>query len=206
MPAHAPIPAGSRHARRLVLPLTVLAAGILAAGPVRALKVMNYNLLNYPAATGAAREDEFRTILTAIHPDILMSQEVTGNTSAGATQFLTNVLNTAFPGEYAVATFIDGDDTNNALFYRTAAFDFVSADTIATPLREIHHWVMRPDGYAATAAQIHFYSAHLKAGSTGADETQRADETLRWRNRPARTSSAAAISTSRAAARRRTRT
>ncbi|HEX7878265.1 MAG TPA: choice-of-anchor D domain-containing protein [Candidatus Eisenbacteria bacterium] len=183
MPAHAPIPAASRCVRRLVFPLALLTAGLMAAQPARALKVMNYNLLNYPSATGAAREDEFRTILTAVHPDIMMCQEVTGSTSAGATQYLNNVLNTAFPGEYALAQFIDGDDTNNALFYRTAAFDFVSADTIATPLREIHHWVMQPDGYAASAAQIHFYAAHLKAGSTGADQTQRADECQRWRNR-----------------------
>jgi len=183
MPACAPIPAGRRRNRQPVLPLIVLLAGMLAAGPARALKVMNYNLLNYPAATGSAREDEFRTIFTANHPDIVMCQEVTGTTSAGQTQFLNNVLNTAFPGEYAAATWIHGDDTNNALFYRTAAFDFISADTIGTPLREIHHFVMRPDGYADTAAEIHFYSAHLKASATQADKDQREDECKRWRNR-----------------------
>ena len=183
MRPHAPVTAGRARLLPRSVSFALVLAGLVAAAPAMALKIMNYNLLNFPSASGAAREDEFRTIITATHPDILMSQELTGSTSAGLTQFLNNVLNTAWPGEYAFATFIDGDDTNNALFYRTAAFDFVSADTIATPLREIHHWVMRPDGYAAVAAQIHVYSAHLKAGSTGDDQTQRADEAQRWRNR-----------------------
>jgi endonuclease/exonuclease/phosphatase family metal-dependent hydrolase len=151
--------------------------------PADARKIVCWNILNYPSASGAAREDDYRTVITALHPDVIYTQEMTGTTSTGMNQFLNNVLNTAFPGEYAAGTWINGDDTDNAIFYRTAVFDFVSADTIDTNLRAIHHFVLRPDGYSATAAELHIYSAHLKAGSSGADQDQRLEETTRWRNR-----------------------
>jgi endonuclease/exonuclease/phosphatase family metal-dependent hydrolase len=157
--------------------------GLLTPLPASAVKLMNYNILNYPGASGAAREDEFRTIMTAVHPDILIVQEMTGTTSAGQTQFLNNVLNSVFPGEYAAATpWINGPDTNNALFYRTAAFTLISVDTLDTELRAIHEYVVRPVGYTAAAANLRIYSMHLKAGSTTDDKDQRLREASVLRN------------------------
>lgn len=156
--------------------------GLLTPLPAEAIKVLDYNILNYPAASGALREDEFRTIMTAIHPDILVVQEVTGATSAGMNQFLNNVLNVAYPGEYAVGPWFNGPDTNNALFYRTSAITFVSADTIQTELRAIAEYVVRPAGYSATAAQLRVYSMHLKASQGTAEEAQRLREATVLRN------------------------
>lgn len=167
-------------ARSLTLPLLV-AALALAPRPAAAVKVMTYNLLNYPSASGAAREDEFRTILQATHPDVMIAQEL--STVGAQAQFLANVLNVIFPGEYAVGTFFNGPDTNNGFFYRTAVFDFVSADTIATNLRCITHTVVRLDGYSGSGGELHLYSAHLKASATAADQAQRLEECTRWRNR-----------------------
>ena len=183
MPAQTPREFGRNLIRHLIPVLGLVAASLGDVRTAMAIKVMDYNILNYPAATGAAREDEFRTILAAVHPDVLVVQEVTGTTNTGMNQFLTNVLNTQFPGEYAAGDWIRGSDTNNAIFYRTAVFDYVSADTIGTPLRAIHHFVLRPDGYTSSAANLHVYSAHLKASATQADKDQRQDECNRWRNR-----------------------
>ncbi|MDZ4805567.1 MAG: choice-of-anchor D domain-containing protein [Candidatus Eisenbacteria bacterium] len=183
MPVRYPRLAG-RHLYRSLIPALVILSGSLCGDrSALALKVLNYNILNYPAASGAVREDEFRTIVAALHPDVMVVQEVTGTPDTGMNQFLTNILNAQFPGEYAAGPWIHGSDTNNALYYRTAAFDFVSADTIGTPLRAIHHFVLRPDGYTSSAANLHLYSAHLKASSTSADQAQRLDECNRWRNR-----------------------
>lgn len=172
-----------RTLARSFLATLLVTAVTLSARPASAVKVMTYNLLNYPSASGAAREDEFRTIFTAVHPDVVISQEITGTTDVGMNQFVSNVLNSIYPGEYVAGPWIHGNDTNNVLYYRTAVFDFVSADTIGTPLRAIHHFVLRLDGYAATGGELHLYSAHLKASATQADQDQRTDECTRWRNR-----------------------
>ncbi|TPW11257.1 MAG: hypothetical protein FD129_1712, partial [bacterium] len=169
MPVRLPRPVIRRPLEYLIPALALTLWSLCGAEPARAVKIMDYNILNFPSATGAAREDEFRTILAAVHPDVLVVQEVTGTTNAGMNQFLANVLNTQFPGEYAAGDWIHGSDTNNALYYRTAAFDYISADTIGTPLRAIHHFVLRPDGYASSTANLHVYSAHLKASATQAD-------------------------------------
>jgi endonuclease/exonuclease/phosphatase family metal-dependent hydrolase len=171
--------------RRLLTSLcwyTGFSVGLLTPLPAEAIKVLNYNILNYPAASGELREDEFRTIMTAIHPDILVVQEVTGTTNAGMNQFLNNVLNVAFPGEYAAGTWFNGPDTDNALFYRTSAVTFVSADTLQTELRAIAEYVVRPAGYSSTAANLRVFSMHLKASSTSEDQAQRLREVTILRN------------------------
>lgn len=183
MPARTSRRADRNLIRHLIPTLGLLASSLWDVPTATAINVMNYNILNYPSASGAVREDEFRTIMAAVHPDVLVVQEVTGTPDTGMNQFLTNVLNTQFPSEYVAGPWIHGSDTNNAIYYRTAVFDFVSADTIGTPLRAIHHFVLRPDGYTSSAANLHFYVAHLKASSTQADKDQRQDECNRWRNK-----------------------
>jgi endonuclease/exonuclease/phosphatase family metal-dependent hydrolase len=172
----------SRRFVSLLVSYTGFVLGLMTPLPASAVKIVNYNILNNPSASGAAREDEFRTIMTAVHPDILIVQEVTGTTSAGMNQFLNNVLNNVFPGEYAAATWINGPDTNNSLFFRTALFDLISTDTLDTELRAIHEYVLRPDGYASSTANLRIYSMHLKAGSSSDDQAQRLREASVLRN------------------------
>jgi len=161
--------------------LLLLLAGILAApSPGSALRICTYNVLNFPGTTGSAREDDFRAVINEIDPDVLVVQEMLS--SSGQSQFLNNVMNYGQPGTYAAAPFIDGYDTDNSLYYKVATVDFLSQTAISTALRDINEYILRPDGYSSSGAEIRVYSAHLKAGSTSDDQNQRLAECTILRN------------------------
>ena len=94
---------------------------LLVALPANALRVMTYNLLRYPSAIGDSREDDFRVVFAEIVPDLVIVQEITS--TSGATEFLNDVLNTLEPGEWALAPFVNGPDTDNACYYRISDLD-----------------------------------------------------------------------------------
>ena len=76
--------------------------------------IASYNLLNYPGNTSAIRNPYFRTVIENIQPDVLVVQEMLSQ--AGVNEFLINVMNVASSG-FAAGTFLDGPDTDNAIFY-----------------------------------------------------------------------------------------
>lgn len=153
---------------------------VLCSTQASALRVVSYNILNFPGTTGSAREDDFRTVVAGLDADVIVVQEMLSQT--GVDQFLNNVLNYGSPGTWAAAPFVNGYDTDNALFYRVSAVDFVSTQQIGTALRDISEYVLRPDGYSASGAQFTIYSLHLKAGSTSEDQTKRLAEATILRN------------------------
>jgi endonuclease/exonuclease/phosphatase family metal-dependent hydrolase len=132
--------------------------------------VMTYNLLNYPGSTGASREPSYRTIVDDVQPDLLVVQEL--SSSAGVSNFLSNVLNYS-TSTYSSGTFIDGPDSDNGVFYKTAKFQFISNTAIQTYLRDINQFKLR---YIPSGDTLIIYSVHLKASNTAPDEAQRADE------------------------------
>ena len=161
-----------RRASLVLLPL----AGLLAASPAFALRVVHYNILNYPGSSGSTRAQYFRTIFQPLHADVIVADEVTSTT--GPTQFLSEVLEVMEPGQWATVPFIDGNDTDNSLFYRTSAVQFLGQWAFypnqANLLRYIHVYRVRPTGYTSGNAELRFYAGHLKA-STGF-ESQRLAE------------------------------
>lgn len=142
---------------------------VLAVPPAHALRVVNYNILNYPSLSGALRDPHFRTILTPLSADVVVVQEM--QSQAGVNQFLNSVLNTIEPGQWAAAPFYDGPDTDNALFYRTSAVTLLGSWAWLPPdnLRYVAVYRLLPAGYG-TGAELRIYSQHLKAstGSTNA--------------------------------------
>jgi hypothetical protein len=159
--------------------VTLLVLAFSASGQTfDSLRIMTYNLLNYPNAS-STRDPYFRTVLQATNPDILIAQEMTS--SAGVTNFLSQVLNYGQPGTYDAATFHNGPDTDNSMFFKIAKVQHILPDTIlTTALRDIEGYRLRPVGVTADSLDIQIYSAHLKA-STGY-ESDRAAEALILRN------------------------
>jgi endonuclease/exonuclease/phosphatase family metal-dependent hydrolase len=151
-----------------------LAVVLVAAPPADALRVVTYNVLNFPGSTGAARLDDFAMVLDEIDPDVVVVQEMLS--ASGMTQFLNGAMNASTPGEYAAGPFVDGPDSDNALFYRVSTVQYLSHQEIATALRNISEYVLRPVGYSSSAAEFRVYSHHMKAGSTPDDQTQRLSE------------------------------
>jgi hypothetical protein len=132
------------------------------------LKVMDWNLLNY---VDTSRDQYYRTVLRHEKPDVLVVEEMTSQAMVDA--FYSNVVNLVFPGQFASGAFINGPDTDNGIYYKTAKFTFVSNIPIHTALRDISEFKL----YNVTAADtIRLYAVHLKASSGSANEVKRAAE------------------------------
>lgn len=141
------------------------------------LLVMSYNLLNYPGSNSATRNPEFRKTLRYVDPDILVVQEMTS--AAGVSEFLSQVLNFGQPGTYSAAPFINGPDTDNAMFYKAAKVNFISQTVLETQLRDINGYRLRPVGVGADTVDLQIYSAHLKASQGFESERFGEADTLR---------------------------
>lgn len=132
--------------------------------------VMSYNLLNYPGNDTTTRNPYFRTIVSAVLPDILVCQEVTSQ--AGVNGFLNNVLLPYYSG-YAAGIFIDGPDTDSEIFYKSDVFTFISNTAIPTDLRNIYEFKLLENSSGDT---LSIYSVHLKASTGTSNEQQRLAE------------------------------
>lgn len=133
-------------------------------------RIMSYNALNYPGSTAAERNPYFSTVVSNANPDILVMQEITSQ--VGVTGFLTNVL-IPINANYQAGTFLDGPDTDNAIFFKSNLFTFISNTPIATTLRDINEFKLV---YNATGDTIRIYSVHLKASTGSTNEQQRLAE------------------------------
>jgi len=133
-------------------------------------RVASYNLLNYDSGSG--RDGYFQTVMGTVEADVVVVQEM--GSQGGVNSFLNGVLNVSGSG-YAAGTFLDGPDTDNGIFYKTAVFGFVSNTPIATALRDINAFTLV---HLASGDTLIVYSVHLKAGDTPADRQQRLDEVL----------------------------
>src|ERR1043166_6152360 len=137
---------------------------VALASPAHALRFMAYNILNYPGTTGATRDPSYRVILAPLSPDVLATEEMTSQ--AGVNEFLGS-LNTMEPGQWAAATFVDGNDTDSGLFYKPGKVQFLGQWAFypnpANQLRLIHVYRLKPVGYSSDAAEFRVYSMHLKA-------------------------------------------
>lgn len=139
-------------------------------------KIMSYNSLNYPGSTATLRNPYFSTVISNANPDILVMQEMTSQ--AGVNAFLTNVL-IPINSNYTAGTFLDGPDTDNAIFFKSSYFSFISNTPISTSLRDINEFKLL---HISTGDTLRIYSVHLKA-STGSDnELQRLAEVTLLRN------------------------
>jgi hypothetical protein len=171
----APEPSRTPASRWLSAVSAGFAALLALAAPAHALRLIDWNILNYPGTTGPTRDPSYRTVLSLVSPDVLVTEETTSQ--AGVTEFLGS-LNTMEPGQWAAATFVDGNDTDSGLFYKPGKLQFLGQWAFypnpASLLRYVHVYRLKPVGYSSDAAEFRIYSLHLKA-SMGF-ETQRLAE------------------------------
>lgn len=144
--------------------IALLLSGTAVAQP-DTVTVMTYNLMSYNG--GTSQIPHFRTVLDSIRPDILVCQEIEPLSSVDT--FLDSVLNYAI-SEYAAGTFIDGPDDDNALFYKTATFDFISNAAIPTDDRDLNQFSLR---HKITGDTLYLYALHLNSGGNSADQQAR---------------------------------
>ena len=146
------------------------------------LKVMYYNILNYPGST-PERVDYFKTISQYIRADIILVNEILSE--SGAELLLQDGLNVYGSNHYQRAFFTNGYDTDNMLFYNNEKLVLFSQDTIETALRLINEYVLyyKTDLYSPTTDTtfFYFYSAHLKASTGSTNEQKRLAEVLEFK-------------------------
>lgn len=132
-------------------------------------KIMGYNLLNY--STGEARNVYFKKTLAYSSPDILSVCEIVSE--AAMNDMLVNVLNADSPGLYSAGTFLNGPDTDNAIFFKTSKFTFISNTPVHTDLRDINMFTLV---HSISRDTIRIFMCHLKASSGTDNEAQRLAE------------------------------
>jgi len=151
-------------------------------GPAFGTRIMTWNLLNYSGGATSDHKNAYKQVVNHVLPDILVAQEVVG--SVGANDFLNTILNgTGGPGGYAMAQFVDGPDSDNALYYRTDTITYTTGNivTLATALRDITRWKVGHVG-AGAEGDLFVYSAHLKADTGQANVDLRDAEATIMRN------------------------
>lgn len=166
--------------------LVLACIGLPAASQLR---IATYNVTNY----SSGRIAQFQTIFYSTFegrqfaPDVIIGQEFLSGASVN--NFL-SILNTApgSPADWAAAPFVDGPDTDSAFFYRTGKISFIAGQVIAPgegtsgQPRNTMRYDFRPIGYASNPTVVSAYSVHLKAGSTGDDQTRRLGEAQKIRD------------------------
>lgn len=162
----------------LILLLGLFLIGKVSAQPADTLRVMVYNILNYPNAQGSQRNQYFRKIFRYLQPDLILVGEMISQ--VGIDSMLSRNLNIAGTTDWAAAPFIDGPDTDGALFYRTSKVQFLGQDTIGTELRNINVYRIKPIQGDTTTITT-FLLMHLKASTGSANVQQRGREASRAR-------------------------
>lgn len=137
------------------------------------LRIMAYNVLNYTSGGSySGRYADLREILSYTKPDIVVCSEVLD--ASGAQLLLDNAFNMAGIGTFSRATFIDGPDTDNSIFYNNSKIVFKQQNQITTALRNITRYRVYNLITPTDTAWLNLFSLHLKASS--GFETERLNE------------------------------
>lgn len=158
------------------------AAALLAvAAPAHALRVATWNLLQYgynnQTSTLTARQADFRTVMAALSPDVLICQEL--DAPMAKDSFQNNVLNVVEPGQWTgqIVDVMSGEGM--CVFWKpaVATVSNIGAITVTGGPRKILTCLVKPVGYLTSPGWFRLYSIHLKAGGPGtADSTTRRNE------------------------------
>jgi endonuclease/exonuclease/phosphatase family metal-dependent hydrolase len=158
-----------------ILLLLLFGGATISDAQVDTLRLATYNTLKFPGALGTSRIPYFRTVMTAMRPDILVIQEL--ESQAGLLTFLNQVMNSGQPNVYQNAPFVNGPDTDSGLFWKQGKVEFLGVQQIGTDLRNIYEYTLK-----AKEVTFKIYSLHLKAGSATSDANRRAAEATVLRN------------------------
>lgn len=159
---------------------------------------MTYNLLAYRVATNncpfsqnnpQTKEAHLKTITKHVMPDILVCNEIGGGSATNGDFILTNVLNTDGVNYYQKASYSNNTFSNlvNMLYYNSNVFTLKSQAVITKDLSnnnlvrviDIYRLYYNDPLLTVQSDTVFFYviAAHLKAGNTASDLTERTNAT-----------------------------
>jgi len=152
----------------LILILSILLFAATFIHPQERVKIATYNILNYPNNT-AVKNPKFQLITDEMNPDILVVQEILSQTAVN--EFLNEVLS----DEFEAGDFINGPDTDNAIYYKDSLFSFISTEFIA-PSQGPRYISVFTLFHKITLDTLIIYSAHFKASQGADNEARRLNE------------------------------
>ena len=155
----------------------IIFLGVLNASTAR---ILTYNLLNYEDEN--SREDDYVMILDLVEPDLIIAQEIIGQT--GYSHFQSDVLDVLEPNIWSSAPFTNQSAQQDiALYYKTDIFTFIGTSVVYTAqssgTRDVIEWVML---HNLSGVEFNVYGVHLKASSGSSNANQRLQETTILRN------------------------
>ncbi|MFT7588478.1 MAG: hypothetical protein ACI959_000688 [Limisphaerales bacterium] len=144
------------------------------------LKVMFYNVLNFPDPNPAGKEDTLKTIMDYIQADLLMVCEL--KTATGASMILDDALNADGLNKWRKADFTtntsSGANLQQLVFYNQNKLSLFSQDVIQTHVRDFNEYIFfLRDPFLAghlDTTWLDVYVTHLKAGDSAPDRADRA--------------------------------
>lgn len=183
--------------------LAALAVALVCDAALAQLRIVTWNVTNYTSngtAPSNSRDDDFQTAVygqvpaglvlagRSMSPDVFIGQEFTSQTAVNTFRALLNAA-PGSPGDWAAAPFVNGADTDSALFYRTSKVQLLGTYVVAVGSsstdnqpRNTMRYDIRPVGYATANASIGLYSVHLKAQGGTNDGGRRLIEAQRIRD------------------------
>lgn len=163
------------------------------AQTIDTIVVAQYNLLNYGNVTAqctgtnngvVAKEGWLKTVFAAINPDIFIANEV-GSGPIYGTRLLNNCMNVDGITKYQQVTTSNQVNSSiiNAVFINAEKFGFISHwpvfrsvnnSNLTRDIDVITLYYKEPElANGADTTYLRIVAAHLKAGNTAADETER---------------------------------
>ncbi len=166
-----------------------LCVGLSTSGFTQ-LRVATYNITNYNGGLITELQTAFYSTFSGrqFAPDVIVCQEIISST---ALNDLRTALNTApgSPGDWQIASFVNGADTDSVFLYRSGMVSFLGQTVVSTGSsstanhpRNIMRYDFRPVGYTSAASTIALYSTHMKAGDTTTDQSRRLIESQKVRD------------------------
>jgi endonuclease/exonuclease/phosphatase family metal-dependent hydrolase len=132
------------------------------------VKIVTYNILNYPNQS-ATKNQRFQNIMNEIDADIVVVQEILSQLAVN--EFRNEVLG----DDYLAGDFLNGPDTDNAIFFKDSLFSFIGTGSISPSQgpRDISIFKLY---HKITLDTIIIYSAHFKASQGSDNELRRLNE------------------------------
>lgn len=143
------------------------------------IRVMSYNLLNFPQGFMPDREDTLKVIIDYVQPDLLMVQELRTETGLN---LIRDYSFASLPDTYATSAFVTNQSVpgpdfalQQAIVYNTRIFGLAEERLRTTGVRDINIYKLFLRDAAleqgADTTFLYAFVTHLKAG-TGADNEE----------------------------------
>lgn len=168
--------------RPILLLVLSLSLGLTATTSAQTpIKVMCYNILNFPEGSMPDRQDTLKKIIDYVAPDLFLIQELR---NANGLDLVFNESFSGLPGSYAASTFVPNQSNQGgsfnlqqAIIYNTEVFGLAEERLKTTPVRDINIFKLYLQdenlGNGSDTTFMYVFNTHLKSSQGSSNENLR---------------------------------